>query len=175
MDVNCKPLTLLNFVVIYIDSYILSLYSRAQGRNIEMRKIFATLCAGACAFSLVACASQNEEVTVDTKEEATEEVTEATGVYTIYNTTGEKVTDLYVYEVGSSDKGENKAGDGLADGDSVKVEYTAMSDATLVLEFTMESGETKAFETLHIEEAPISLLSEDTMTGATPISFAVPE
>ena len=41
--------------------------------------------------------------------------------YTVYNTTGENVTDLYLYVAGSEDKGDNLAADGLADGDSVTI------------------------------------------------------
>ena len=74
-----------------------------------------------------------------------------TAEYTVYNTTGSKVTDLYLYEVGAEDKGDNLAGDGLADGDSVvitrDVEADKQADVTYVLEFTTEDGQTQAFET----------------------------
>ena len=60
-----------------------------------------------------------------------------TAEYTVYNTTGSKVTDLYLYEVGAEDKGDNLAGDGLADGDSVvitrDVEADKQADVTYVL------------------------------------------
>ena len=99
--------------------------------------------------------------------------------YTVYNTTGSKVTDLYLYEVGAEDKGDNLAGDGLADGDSVvitrDVEADKQADVTYVLEFTTEDGQTQAFETLHYETTPISLKSVDAAAGATPIAFAAPE
>ena len=36
----------------------------------------------------------------------------ATGTYTLYNVTGEKLTELYLYETGS-DKGENRIPDGM--------------------------------------------------------------
>ena len=39
--------------------------------------------------------------------------------YTVYNTTGSTVSELYLYVVGSEDKGENLAGEGLADGENV--------------------------------------------------------
>ena len=36
----------------------------------------------------------------------------ATGTYTLYNVTGEKLTELYLYETGS-DKGENHIPEGM--------------------------------------------------------------
>ena len=97
--------------------------------------------------------------------------------YTVYNTTGENVTDLYLYVAGSEDKGENLAADGLADGDSVVLTLPEDADksAEYVLEFTTESGDTQSFDTLSYEVAPISLLSVDAAAGATPISFTAPE
>ena len=96
---------------------------------------------------------------------------------TVYNTTGENVTDLYLYVAGSEDKGENLAVDGLADGDSVVLTLPEDADksAEYVLEFTTESGDTQSFDTLSYEVAPISLLSVDAAAGATPISFTAPE
>lgn len=97
--------------------------------------------------------------------------------YTVYNTTGENVTELYLYEAGAEDKGENLAADGLADGDSVVLTLPedAAQDGTYVLEFTTEGGDTQSFETLHYEVTPISLLSVDAAAGATPIAFSAPE
>ena len=93
--------------------------------------------------------------------------------------TGSTVTDLYLYEVGAEDKGDNLAGEGLADGDSVvitrDVEADKQADVTYVLEFTTEDGQTQAFETLHYETTPLSLKSVDAAAGATPIAFAAPE
>ena len=96
---------------------------------------------------------------------------------TVYNTTGENVTDLYLYVAGSEDKGENLAADGLADGDSVVLTLPEDADksAEYVLEFTTEGGDTQSFDTLSYEVAPISLLSVDAAAGATPISFTTPE
>ena len=96
---------------------------------------------------------------------------------TVYNTTGENVTDLYLYVAGSEDKGENLAADGLADGDSVVLTLPEDADksAEYVLEFTTEGGDTQSFDTLGYEVAPISLLSVDAAAGATPISFTAPE
>ena len=114
----------------------------------------------------------NEE-TVDTNDEAvvdtTDEVT--TGVYTIHNTTGEPVSELYVYETGAEEKGENLAGESLNDTEKVEVTYEGTTDTVLTLEFTTESGFQGTFETLYIEEVNINLLAADAMTGATPIQF----
>ena len=112
-------------------------------------------------------------------EAASSEAEASPAEYTVYNTTGSKVTELYLYEAGSEDKGENLAGDGLADGDSVvvtrDVEADKQGDTTYVLEFTTEDGQTQTFETLHYEITPISLKSVDAAAGATPIAFAAPE
>ena len=100
-----------------------------------------------------------------------------TAEYTVYNTTGSTVTELYLYVAGSEDKGENLAADGLADGDSVVLTLPEDADksAEYVLEFTTEGGDTQSFDTLSYEVAPISLLSVDAAAGATPISFTAPE
>ena len=97
--------------------------------------------------------------------------------YTVYNTTGSTVTDLYLYEVGAEDKGDNLAGEGLADGENVVLTLPEDADqsAKYVLEFTTEDGTTQSFDTLSYEVAPISLLSADAAAGATPISFTAPE
>ena len=100
--------------------------------------------------------------------------------YTVYNTTGSTVSELYLYEAGSEDKGGNLAGEaGLADGENVvitrDVEADKQGDMTYVLEFTTEDGSTQSFETLHYETTPISLKSVDATAGATPIAFAAPE
>ena len=97
--------------------------------------------------------------------------------YTVYNTTGTNVAELYLYAVGSEDKGENLAGEGLADGESVVLTLPEDADtsAKYVLEFTTDDGATQSFETLSYEVTPISLLSVDAAAGATPIAFAAPE
>lgn len=97
--------------------------------------------------------------------------------YTVYNTTGTNVAELYLYAVGSEDKGENLAGEGLADGESVVLTLPEDADtsAKYVLEFTTDDGATQSFETLNYEVTPISLLSVDAAAGATPIAFAAPE
>ena len=97
--------------------------------------------------------------------------------YTVYNTTGSTVSELYLYVAGSEDKGENLAGEGLADGENVVLTLPEDADqsAKYVLEFTTEDGTTQSFNTLGYEVAPISLLSADAAAGATPISFTAPE
>lgn len=97
--------------------------------------------------------------------------------YTVYNTTGSTVSELYLYVAGSEDKGENLAGEGLADGENVVLTLPEDADqsAKYVLEFTTEDGTTQSFDTPGYEVAPISLLSADAAAGATPISFTAPE
>ena len=97
--------------------------------------------------------------------------------YTVYNTTGSTVSELYLYVAGSEDKGENLAGEGLADGENVVLTLPEDADqsAKYVLEFTTEAGTTQSFDTLSYEVAPISLLSADAAAGATPIAFSAPE
>ena len=97
--------------------------------------------------------------------------------YTVYNTTGSTVSELYLYVAGSEDKGEYLAGEGLADGENVVLTLPEDADqsAKYVLEFTTEDGTTQSFDTLSYEVAPISLLSADAAAGATPISFTAPE
>ena len=45
---------------------------------------------------------------------------------------------------------------------------------SMTIAFKTESGYEARFETLHIETAPITLLAQDALTGATPISFMAP-
>ena len=110
---------------------------------------------------------------------ASSEAEAASAEYTVYNTTGTTVTELYLYEAGAEDKGENLAGEGLADGESVvltrDVEADKQEGLTYVLEFTTEDGQTQSFDTLHYEVAPISLKSVDAAAGATPIAFEAPQ
>ena len=113
-------------------------------------------------------------------EAASSEAEAVSAEYTVYNTTGSTVTELYLYDAGSDEKGDNLAGEnGLTDGENVvitrDVEADKQSDVTYILEFTTEDGQTQSFETLHYEVAPISLLSVDAAAGATPIAFTAPE
>lgn len=135
-----------------------------------------------CAALLAGCSNgaANTETEPETKEETKEETDEevqTVGVYTIYNATGEGVTELYLYPTGAADKGENYAagGHGFGDAHAKILRYDAAENTSveLTLEFTTASGYTNKFETLHIETAPITLIAaEDAQTGSTPISFA---
>lgn len=131
--------------------------------------------ASSAASSVASSAAASSEAA--SSEAASSEAEVESAEYTVYNTTGENVTDLYLYVAGSEDKGENLAADGLADGDSVVLTLPedANKSAEYVLEFTTESGATQSFDTLSYEVAPISLLSVDAAAGATPISFTAPE
>ena len=95
--------------------------------------------------------------------------------YTVYNTTGEKVTELFVTDNTTGEKSENYAGEGLANGASVEINGSNKVGYVVTLSFETESGREGAFETLHFETVPISLLAADAMTGATVISFKAPE
>ena len=139
----------------------------------------------ACGGSASTAASSTASSAAASSEAASSEVasseTEATSAeYTVYNTTGSTVTELYLYDAGSDEKGDNLAGEnGLADGENIvitrDVEADKQSDVTYILEFTTEDGQTQSFETLHYEVVPISLLNVDAAAGATPIAFTAPE
>ena len=128
-----------------------------------MKKVFSLLLALSLVLTCVfALAEENETCT-----------------YTIFNETGEKVTELYVTDNLTGEKSENLAGEGLEDGASVEISGTNKPGYVITLSFTTESGYEAAFETLHFETVPISLLpaktDTDATTGATPISFSAPE
>ena len=129
----------------------------------------ASSAASSVAASSVASSASSEAASSEAAVEPAE--------YTVYNTTGTNVAELYLYAVGSEDKGENLAGEGLADGESVVLTLPEDADtsAKYVLEFTTDDGATQSFETLSYEVTPISLLSVDAAAGATPIAFAAPE
>lgn len=161
-----------------------------------MKKLLA-LCLGALV--LVGCSSNTTttetsapatteattETTAPATTEAAEETTEATeeavattGKYVVTNTTGETITELYIYQTGSEDKGTNHAEGGLADGEQVTIDVEVAEDVAegyaQTVEFVTESGRTEnGFQTLHLEEANLSLLAADadTYTSATPFSW----
>ena len=139
-----------------------------------------TACGGSASTAASSTASSEAASSVAASSEAASSEAAESAEYTVYNTTGSTVSELYLYEAGSEDKGENLAGEaGLADGENVvitrDVEADKQDDMTYVLEFTTEDGQTQSFETLHYEVAPISLLSVDAAAGATPIAFTAPE
>ena len=135
-----------------------------------------TACGGSASTAASSTASSEAASSVAASSEAaSSEAAAESAEYTVYNTTGSTVSELYLYEAGSEDKGEA----GLADGENVvitrDVEADKQGDMTYVLEFTTEDGSTQSFETLHYEITPISLKSVDAAAGATPIAFAAPE
>ena len=137
-----------------------------------------TACGGAASTAASSTASSAAASSEAASSEVASSEAEATSAeYTVYNTTGTNVAELYLYAVGSEDKGENLAGEGLADGESVVLTLPEDADtsAKYVLEFTTDDGATQSFETLSYEVTPISLLSVDAAAGATPIAFAAPE
>lgn len=140
-----------------------------------------TACGGSASTAASSAAVSSEAVSsVAASSEAASSEAAQSAEYTVYNTTGSTVSELYLYEAGSEDKGENLASEaGLADGENIvitrDVEADKQGDMTYVLEFTTEDGSTQSFETLHYETTPISLKSVDAAAGATPIAFAAPE
>ena len=135
----------------------------------------------ALAVGMTACGSSASSTAASSVASSAAASSEAASAeYTVYNTTGSTVTELYLYDAGSEEKGDNLAGEnGLADGESVVItrdeDADKQSDVNYVLEFTTEDGETQSFETLHYETTPISLKNVDAAAGATPIAFAAPE
>ena len=130
-----------------------------------------TACGGAASTAASSTASSAAASSEAASSEVVSSEAEATSAeYTVYNTTGSKVTELYLYDAGSEDKGENLAGEGLADGESIvitrDVEADKQADVVYVLEFTTEDGSTQSFDTLHYEVAPISLKSVDALQDA---------
>ena len=104
----------------------------------------------------------------------------ATGTYTFFNGTGENVTELYLVNNLTGDKGVNYAVNGFAPDASYTITRTVSTEEieagySMTIAFKTESGYEAKFETLHIETAPVTLLSADAMTGATAISFSAPE
>ena len=137
-----------------------------------------TACGGSASTAASSTASSAAASSEAASSEAAFSEAEATSAeYTVYNTTGTNVAELYLYAVGSEDKGENLAGEGLADGESVVLTLPEDADtsAKYVLKFTTDDGATQSFETLHYETTPISLKSVDAAAGATAIAFEAPQ
>lgn len=135
--------------------------------------------AASTASSVASSAAASSEA-ASSEAAASEAAEPTTAEYTVYNTTGSTVTELYLYDADSDEKGDNLAGEnGLADGENVVItrdeDADKQADMTYVLEFTTEDGQTQSFETLHYETTPISLKSVDAAAGATPIAFTAPE
>ena len=103
----------------------------------------------------------------------------ATGTYTFYNKTGEKVTELYLINNLTGEKGVNYAVNGFAPDAKWVITRTVSAEEkdagySMTVSFKTEGGYEGQFTTLHIEVAPITLLAADAMTGATQISFFAP-
>ena len=153
----------------------------------RLKNVAVVAAALALAVGMTACGSSSSTASstassvassaAASSEAASSEAEAQPAEYTVYNTTGSTVTELYLYTAGSEEKGENLAGEGLADGESVVLTLPEDADqsANYTLEFTTEDGSVQSFETLHYEVTPISLLSVDAAAGATPIAFAAPE
>lgn len=152
----------------------------------KLKNIAIVAAAAALAVGMTACGSSASSPAASSSvassaaassEAASSEAAVEPAEYTVYNTTGSTVSELYLYVAGSEDKGENLAGEGLADGENVVLTLPEDADqsAKYVLEFTTEDGTTQSFDTLNYEVAPISLLSVDAAAGATPIAFTAPE
>lgn len=165
-----------------------------------MKKLTVLLLTGAMALSIYGCggaskeaapaeeqateapAEEQAETAADEQAEApAEEQPEApaegdaapeagVGKYRVVNATGEPVKEVYMY-VNGEDKGENYVNGSLAADESLDITFEAAADAELTIEAVTESGYEIAFNTLHIEEASISLLAADAVSGATQIQF----
>ena len=137
-----------------------------------MKNFLKGLAAASMVLSLAACSS-SEPASNDTKEEETKEETpaepeKAVASYYIINNTGEAVDYSVV-----NNEGELKTVEGsLKDGKFEAVDFGEVNaDLSFTVSYKTESGREGKFETLHVEEAKISLLAEDDMTGATQIAF----
>ena len=97
--------------------------------------------------------------------------------YTIYNQTGEKVTEI---KFTRNDTGKVALDEksGLADGAStvlkIKKDSTVTDKTSFTFSFTTEGGYTAEFKTLGFEVAPMTLIAEDAKSGATPFKFEAP-
>ena len=110
-----------------------------------------------------------------------------TCAYTIFNTTGEKITELYVTDNATGEKSINYASEeGLKNGGIIEIYGDNKEGYEVTLSFKTESGYENAFRTLHFEDVPISIFSQKTVedntaaagpdatSGATPITFKAP-
>lgn len=151
-------------------------------KNLFKLSLAALLAVGmaACSSSQAATDTKDEDTKEETTEEtAAEEAEEVSASYKITNTTGEVMTELYVYETGSADKGENYAGEGLKDSEAVTITFGPFTaeeaeGIAYTVEFKTESGYTSAaFDHLHVEEAAMNILSQaDVESAATPWEWA---
>ena len=139
-----------------------------------IKNLTAIVLAAVMTTALVGCGGSASSAPASSAPASSTAVDTSDAVYTIANTTGMNVTELYLYAAGSEDKGTNYAAEGLA-ADATVTLTTAYSEeakaSVYVLEFVTEDGATQKFETLYYEVATINLLSVDAAAGATPIAF----
>lgn len=138
-----------------------------------IKTLTAIVLAAVMTTALVGCGTSASS-TPASSAPASSAVDTSDAVYTVNNTTGMNVTELYLYAVGAEDKGTNYAAEGMANEANVVITTTYSEEAkagTYVLEFTCEDDNTQKFETLYYEVATINLLSVDAAAGATPIAF----
>lgn len=95
--------------------------------------------------------------------------------YTVFNTTGELITELTVTDNQTGEQSENYAGEeGLKPNAYVEINGADKEGYEVTLSFKTESGFEGVFKTLHFETVTINLLIPvDATSGATPISFAM--
>ncbi|MBR6443481.1 MAG: hypothetical protein IKS46_07325 [Clostridia bacterium] len=103
----------------------------------------------------------------------------STGTYTFFNKTGETITELYLINNLTGEQGTNYAVNGMAADAKWVITRTVSAEEieagySMTVAFKTEGDYEGRFETLHIETAPITLLAQDAMTGATPIAFQAP-
>lgn len=103
----------------------------------------------------------------------------ATRTYTIENAMEETVTELYVYPSGSEERGENMAGDGLENGESVRATLTGYmlhteNETLYTIEYVV-GNKVYGHRSVHVEDllfdTPIYLVGVDGTSGATFVSF----
>ena len=139
-----------------------------------IKNLTAIVLAAVMTTALVGCGGSASSAPASSAPASSPAVDTSDAVYTIANTTGMNVTELYLYAAGSEDKGTNYAAEGMA-ADATVTLTTAYSEeakaSVYVLEFVTEDGATQKFETLYYEVATINLLSVDAAAGATPIAF----
>lgn len=154
------------------------MFKNISERNIMNMKLQNVLFAGALALSLGACSSNTPSAASSASSSSSKDEVVTEGHYNVANVTGKTVTELYFYQTGSEDKGENYAADGLEAGKTVTVditvdEETAAAGYAMTVEYTAEGGEpVVVFDNLHLEEADMYLKkAKDVTGGATPFSI----
>ena len=134
-----------------------------------MKKILSLILAAMMLFSFAALA--------ETAEEPADETAVQIGVYSITNETGEDVVYLCIADnvTGESESVTYPEGEGIENGGSCVMSFAIPANEDghhrLTFSFKTASGYEGAFTTLSIEEAGITLLAADALTGATPIAF----